>query len=84
MRRREKRLQTSIINDTAFGKSNHKSIPEDSLEKRTTLKSILIDGQSLEVVLKSSELVGHLRFLLYFAKNLIGYSLQPSQKGRLV
>lgn len=84
MRRRDKRLQTSISNDTAFRKSNHKSIPEDSLQKRTTFKSILIDGQSLEVVLKSSELVGHLRFLLYFSKNLIGYSLHPSQKGRLV
>ena len=47
-------------------------------------KTLLINGSSVEFLMRSESLKNHFCFVLYFCENLVGYSLDSKHKSFLV
>lgn len=47
-------------------------------------KTILISGRALDIILSDEKLISHFKFLLIFAKNIVGFSLSAYHKSVIV
>lgn len=53
-------------------------------EKEELFKPLLINGLSIDIIMSSEYLKHHFKFILYFCKNIIGYSLESKHKKFVV
>lgn len=62
-------------------RNSFKNLNGKEPESQPILKTLLIDGKSVEIILKNPVLAQHFLFILRYCKNLLGYSLSASHKG---
>ena len=74
MRQKIKKMKINIFDDLA----------EKGSRSRKLFKSLLISGRALDVLLQDQVLVSHFKFMLTFAKNVVGYNLSPYHKATIV
>jgi magnesium-transporting ATPase (P-type) len=82
-KRRLRRLRTSIL-DSPESNAIKTALEQDSTLSGSIFKTMVINGKSIELILSDKDLISHFKFLLYFSKNIIGYSLKPYHKGKIV
>ena len=81
VKRRPLRLQGGKKTNSTGGKPFRKRLME---EDKKLFKTLLINGSSVEFLMRSESLKNHFCFVLYFCENLVGYSLDSKHKSFLV
>lgn len=71
------RLKTDVFMDEVEERSNKTG-------RKKLKKPILVSGKAIEIILSDEKLISHFKFLLVFARNIIGYSLSPYHKSVIV
>lgn len=57
---------------------------EEGSRSAKLFKSLLLSGTALDIMLQDEVLVSHFKFMLTFAKNIVGYNLSPYHKATIV
>lgn len=69
-----KKMKINIFDDLA----------EEGSRSGQLFKSLLLSGRALDVMLQDPVLISHFKFMLTFAKNIVGYNLSPYHKATIV